>query len=261
MTTASEVISLAYREANFKASEGALTTTEQTEGLTLLQSIVSGFHGRLLGVRLIAWPLPTPQKTAAKSANYPAASGTAEPALAHANPAYPPQNARLLYRDTADWTAYLQYEPDDGALVEYVDSGHSGTLTLDANGALFGASGTTATLDITPADGGGRNTPRRWVYRGDLGAWLEMTTLALTSDLPFPIEFDDFFITALAIRLTPRFGQEPRQITVVRYQEMTNLIKLMWQQSAPGLAKDIGVPTKQTYERGRLQGNFASGGL
>lgn len=47
---------------------------------------------------------------------------------------------------------------------------------------------------------------REWFFREDLGTWVRCTPLTITDELPFPREFDDFFITMLAIRLNPAYG-------------------------------------------------------
>jgi hypothetical protein len=48
---------------------------------------------------------------------------------------------------------------------------------------------------------------RQWMYRADIGQWVKITTLLYTDAIPFPQEFDDYFITMLAMRLNPRYGQ------------------------------------------------------
>lgn len=261
MTTASSIITLAYREANFKNAVGTLTTEEQTEGLTLLQSIVDSLFGMVVGTRLTPWYVPRPQKTASTAANYPAYPGDAGLVSPHSE-ALPPSNVRLMMKNDAITTVFFQYQPDDGAVVEYVDVGHTEDITLDANGALFGLTGSVETIDITAQYPAGRNPPRRWIYRGDFGAWLEMTSLTLASEIPFPTAFDDFFVTALAIRLSPRFGAEPRQVTVMRFQQMETFIRLQYLQSKEQVVGNAGVPTRQVYAaRGSGFQDFNSGGV
>ena len=48
---------------------------------------------------------------------------------------------------------------------------------------------------------------RQWVYRSDTGNWTKITNLLSTDQLPFPSEFDDYFIISLATRINPRYGQ------------------------------------------------------
>lgn len=259
MALASEVITLAYREANFKNSIGTPTTEEFTEGLVLLQSIVDSLFGSVVGTKLKSWYIPRPQKTALEAANYPAAPGDAYSA---GNSALrtPPSNVRLMMKNvTEDERVFFQYQPDDGAVVEYVDVGHEMDVVLDANGALFGLSGSVEEVIIPPLFPAGRNPPRKWLYRADYGAWLEITNLALTTPMPFPDAFLDYFVTALAIRLSPRFGAEPRQVTLLRFRQMATFVKQQYQQLSEVVVGNAGIPTLQAFDHSGL-GDFLAGG-
>lgn len=245
MATAREIIRLGYREANFKTSLGDPTDEEFAEGLTLLQGVVDSVMGTVVGTRLHPWYVPYPQRTGSRAANYPARPADQGPRTQ--DQPYPPVNVRLLVASAEDRTIYLQAHPEDGAVVEYVDVGHGGDITLDANGALFGLTGSNETVEILGTYPAGRNPPRRWIYRMDYGAWLEVTTLGLDSELPFPRAYDDFFVTFMAVRLAPRFGQEPRQATVARYREMEAFIKAQWVQTSPQVSQHLGIPTEQSW--------------
>lgn len=244
MTTAREIIQLGYREANFTAQQGVLTSDELSEGLTILQGVQDSLAGLVTGIRLTPWYVPSPQRTGARSAEYPAAYGEAD--VSAEQQKFPPANARLLMRNTDDRTIWFQFQPEDGAVMEYADVGHTGTVTLDANGALFGLSGTDKTVAIQPDVT--RNEPRRWLYRMDYGAWLEVVPLTLDDEIPFPSAYNDYFITLMAIRLSPRFGAEPRQATTLRYREMMTFIRAQWMQSAPQVSADLGVPSVQVWD-------------
>jgi len=260
MATASEVITLAYREANFKNSVGVLTAEESSEGLMLLQSVVDSFFGLVVGTKLLPWFVPSPQKTAGAAANYPALPGD-HSASSHQSVMLPPSNVRLMMKNSAPVTVWFQYQPEDGAVMEYVDTGHEADVTLDANGALFGLTGSTETVDITALFPTGRNTPRRWVYRADYGSWLEITALGLTSVLPFPSAFDDYFVTSLAVRLAPRFGADPRQITLLRFNQMEVFLRGQYLQSKEVLVGTGGTPSLQSYRAGFESGSFDTGGM
>lgn len=243
MTLASEIITRAFREANYKNTIGTLTAEESSEGLALLQSIVDSLAGLVVGTKLTPWFYPDPQRTGNVAARYPATPGD------YAIPSdqtYPPANVRLVMRNQDPVTLYFQYAPDDGALMEYVDAGHEGDVTLEGNGALIGLTGSNENIEITALYPAGRNTPRRWVYRGDYASWVEITTLAQTSTIPFPTALDDYFVTALAIRLSPRFGSEPRQITLMRYKEMQTFIRLQYLQSKEVVVGGTGL-AEQSY--------------
>jgi hypothetical protein len=44
------------------------------------------------------------------------------------------------------------------------------------------------------------------MYRADTGNWVRITELIAADEMPFPIEFDDYFVTRLAMRLNPQHG-------------------------------------------------------
>ena len=258
MTTASEIIRRAYREGNFIAKGATLSDADGSEGLALLQSIVDTLFPLVVGSNPKPWYVPVPQRTSTVAHNYPALPGGLSQQERY-DVRFPPPTSRLLVRATAPQTIYFQYQPQDGALMEFVDIGHTATITLDANGALFGTTGGDSTV-VIPADPDARNAPRRWVYREDYGSWVEITTLALTSDMPFPTSFDDFFITELAMRLTPSNGNEPRQVTVMRNREMKSFIRNLYVQMAEGwYNKPGGNTTAKTYYDGGGNSDFNSG--
>ena len=47
-----------------------------------------------------------------------------------------------------------------------------------------------------------------WFFRADLGDWKKYAPLRDSDTFPFPEEFDDFFITLLAIRLNPAYNTQ-----------------------------------------------------
>jgi len=253
MALASEVISFAYREANFNTVSGVPTTVEFAEGLTLLQPIVNALPGMVTNIRMKPWFIPAPQKVSAIAADYPAYSSDA---LAPQNIYNPPSNRRLMMRNTEDVDVFFQYQPQPGAIMEYVDTGHEGIVTLNGNASFFGLTGSNESVVINPEGAGGRNAPRRWHYRADFGGWQELTTLALTSTIPYPVEFDDYFITALAVRLSPRFGSEPRQVTILRFQQMEAYIRDQWLQAEEVLSGAHAQPTLQNWND-----SYRGGGL
>jgi len=244
MALVSDVIRFAYREANFNTVSGVPTALEYAEGLSLLQPIVNSLPGMVTGIRMKPWFIPAPQKVSPIAADYPAMSSSA---LAPQNIFNPPSNRRLMMRNTEDVEVFFQYQPQPGAVMEYVDTGHEGIVTLNGNASFFGLVGSNESVVIDPDSGGGRNLPRRWHFRADFGGWQELTTLALTSTIPYPVEFDDYFITALAIRLSPRFGSEPRQVTILRFQTMEAYIRDQWLQSEEVLSGVHAQGTRQSW--------------
>lgn len=229
MTLASSIITAAFRESNYTAVGADPTADEQGEALVLLQSIMGSMFALVIGTKLKQWFIPQPMKNNSRAANYPAAPGDAG-ILPPNNVDSPPANVRLTMKNTATQTVYFQYQPQDGALMEYVDVGHTADVILDANGQLFGETGGTTTITMTSDFPTNRNPTRRWVYRGDIGSWVEITSLTLTSEMPFPVWFDDYFVTELAMRLAPREGGEPRQITLMRNNDMKVFLRGEYEQ-------------------------------
>lgn len=246
MATAREIIALAFREANYKNIKGVLSADELSEGLTLLTALQNSFFGMVLGTRLKPWPVPYPMRASSYVSNFPAGSG-GEQVLSDDQVTNPPENARVMVHTADPVTIYLPAMPADGSLFSYADVGHRGDVTLNANGAFFNLSGISETVDIG-AIYPERNLPRTWVFRADYASWLEVTTPELDEDLPFPADFDDYFITLMAIRLTPRYGNEPRQATLMRYQNMVAFIRGRWRQTEVSIGKDMGIPTAQAYD-------------
>lgn len=258
MTTASEIIRLAFREGNFIAIGASPSDDENSEGLILLQNIMDTLFPLTVGTSPQPWYVPNPQQNSNRSANYPALPG--DPGLPQVHDVdYPPPNVRLMMRNTSARTIYFQYQPQDGAIMEFADTGFTADITLNGNGALFGLAGTSQTVSITPDPTGARRPPRKWVYRGDYGAWVEITALELTDELPFPTAFDDFFVTELAIRLTPRDGLEPRQITLLRNRDMKTYIRTLYTQMAEVWFKQPGLRPEQSWQNYPIGADFNTG--
>ena len=114
----------------------------------------------------------------------------------------PTINRRLIAVNTEALTVYLTVRPQDGARMGIADPfGRLAAfpVTLDANGrTIEGAA--TKLLNVN-------GTFQEWFYRADLGQWVKLSTLVDTDPLPFPDEFESFFILMLALRLNPRYGR------------------------------------------------------
>jgi len=258
MTLNSNIIADAYRESNFTAQGGVLTADEQTEGLSLLQGLVDSFFGTVVGTRPKAWFLPRLNNTAPNAVAYPANSVDTD--RGHRQDNYPPSNSRVILRTTSPQTIYFQMIPQDGAMMQVVDAGFTADVTLDANGVFFGVSGTDTTVTLTTSVAGGSRVPTKtYVFRGDIASWVPIDDLTYDGQLPFPAEFRDFFVTYLAMRLAPRFGNEPAQITMLRAKEMLSFCRAWYHQSIESVG--TGSPSsEQTYanpnDYGGLDGSF-----
>lgn len=238
MTAASEIITQAFREANVIPIGRSPSEAEQAEALPRLNNFISWLFGTKLGEFKMDWPVP-PNRQAPVAAQYPL--WPEDTKLPDDVWPYPPNNARLLVSISSATTVYLPYRPNPGAQFAVVDVGASAELTINANGRRIEG---LAALTLTPAD----VSPRRWFYREDLGSWQRLTNLALTDESPLPAEFDDLLVTALAIRLAPRFGQEVLSSTAQVYADSLRKVNQRYHQKMPvGGNYDPTMQTRQSY--------------
>lgn len=240
MTTATELIQSAFREGNLIPIATQPTANELAEALPRLNSYIRGVFGQEMGEELSDWEVPQPQRTAPVAANFPQlpypqssdililSSPSAGDALQDIY-LYPPKNSRIVFGSVAA-TVYFPESPNDGsrmALVQGSGAGDGGvpgaTLTLDGNGRTIEAADTQSYA--APV------TARQWLYRADLGDWVAVTTLAADDTCPFPIEFDDLWITALAIRLCPRYGKSATPETQAAFTQAMKHLKTRYRQA------------------------------
>jgi hypothetical protein len=248
MTANSTLIQAAFRESNFIQKGTDPTAVEQAEALRLLQSMVDSLFGSTVGIKYRPWHIPYPFNTAPETRRFPAAGGTEDNRPAR-DLKYPPVQSRVILRNTAEQTLYFQNQPMDGAIMSIVDAGFTANVILDANGMFFETTGNTRTLTIEPrADG--RNPRRDYVFREDTASWNQVNALELTGEMPFPEQFDDYWITGLALRLAPSFGAKMTEVTLARYKEMTVFIRGWYRQQREVLVGDAGGNTDQAYYTG-----------
>lgn len=245
MTLNSTLITNAYRESNFTGQGATLTTEEQTEGLQLLQSLTDSFFGLIVGTKPKPWFVPYPFNTSPEQGNYPAVPGDAG-LRDRRDVNYPPPNSRVFLRNAEAHTVYFQYQPEDGALMQIVDAGFTADVTIDGNGMFIGDTGTNKTETIPPSSPS-RLPPRTYVFRGDIASWVQTSDLIYAGENPFPAAFDDYWVTALAMRLAPRFGNMPNEVTMLRNKDMLNFIRGEYRQTEEAVIGDAGLPTKQSH--------------
>lgn len=237
-TLASSLIQSAYREGNLIPVGTNPTSGELAEALPRLNVFIQGVYGYELGENLFDWLFPVPQKTSPMNARWPQAPLASPlnlgPSLAVAQ--NPPPNVRIVWGAVAG-TVYFPQSPEDGARMAVVqgsgagDSGMNGVvLTLDGNGRQIMNPATDTAADTVQLTSPTASV--MWLYRADMALWIVVQDLALTDECPFPEEFDDFWICALAKRLAPRYNkvtasetQETALVTLAR-------VKARYRQSA-----------------------------
>lgn len=181
MTTVSTIITDAYRESNLVSQYSTPNATEVAEALRRLNSLVLSSIGNEVSDGLCDINI----------------GGTYD--QSELCDTVIPVNSRLVLNLSAATSLALSHSPQDGQRLAYVDAADTlGThsLTLDGNGRTIDGS-SSLVLNTNGASG-------QFMYRADLADWVEITNLVEADQMPFPADFDDYFVTMLAMRLNPR---------------------------------------------------------
>jgi hypothetical protein len=246
MTVASVIISRAFRENNLIPIGRAPSLQQTTEALQILNSGLRALPGSVFSEMLADWPVPANQRVGDVAANAPLMPGSQSPGF-RINNAFPSKNYRIVW-DGSERTVYFPELPDDGARMGLIQSAGNGQqapglLTLSGNGRTIEGA---ATFLSTTA------TKRNWLYRSDLGDWVAIfEDLAATDPLPFPEEFDDYFITGLAIRMTASYGKTIQATTTETNKRVGNLMRARYTQHTPeGRGGENLVPGYESFWTG-----------
>lgn len=234
MTTTTAIITDAFRESNLIMEGQVPSTAQQTEALSRLSSMVAGVFGFDVGEQLQDWMVGTLGQDQFE------VRGWSE--IEWRNPI---PNSRLLLNHSAAQTIYLPYAPEDGSRIQAIDL--TGTLstrpiTLDGNGRLIEGARTL----LLNTD----NLNRTWIYNEHDAEWRVVSTIALDAEMPFPPEFDDYFIIRLAARLNPRYGRSLNDLSIARLNEVSEQLQARYRQKRP-----MPAPTAVRNLRGPLE-NF-----
>ena len=232
MTIASAIIFSALRESNLIGVNSTPTTGQSNEALSRLNAIVASVFGYEVGEKLEDWPVGAVGVTTCGPTFWSALRWRR-----------PHSNVRLVVNHDEAETITLPAYPDDGVRLALIDVGQNLAtypITLDADGRRI-EDATTLTLNTN-------GESRAWLYRADLGNWIRIDSLTADSELPIPPEYDDAFITMLAMRLNPRYGRQITQETATAMERSMNQLRARYAQRVVTPA-DIGVlrPTAQVY--------------
>lgn len=183
-TIASSIITDAYRESNLIPMGTTPTVNQQNEALGRLNTLLFSTLGNEVSDALTDLNI-----------------GGANDQTPYLND-YIPDNTRLLLNLTAPLIIKLDPYPFPGQRMAFIDvAGNLATYNVTINGNGRQIEGVTSLVLNTNGDA------REYMYRADTGQWVKYVALAITDLLPFPQRFDDYFITMLAVRLNPRYGQ------------------------------------------------------
>lgn len=251
MTLISSIITDAFREGNILPLSVAPNAAQQTEALRLLNALFSSVYGDEAGESLQDWPL----------GNFGRESPEYDIPATDFRIDRPNINRRLIAVNEEARTVYLSLQPQDGSRMGMADPfGRlaSVPVTLDANGrTIEGAA--SIVLDTN-------GTYTEWFYRADLGDWVKLTSKLTTDEMPFPSDFDNFFITLLALRLNPRYGRTMDAQSAEIYKSERRKFVARYLQSLPlEILDDISWPfmSRQSYDQQREFSNnraFDNGG-
>lgn len=239
MTLISSIITDAFREGNILPLGKAPNANQAAEALRLLNGLFSSIYGDEAGEDLTDWPL----------GNFGRESPEYDLAFTDYRVDHPTINRRLIAVNEEAKTVYLTLRPQDGARMGIADPfGRlaSVPVSLDANGRTIEGSASVL-LDTN-------GTFREWFYRADLGDWVRLTEKADTDEMPFPADFDNFFITALAMRLNPRYGRTMDDQSALIYKSERRKFVARYLQSMPlEILDDISWPfmSTQSYDQQR----------
>lgn len=183
MTLVSQIITDAYRESNIIPLVSTPNVRQVNEALPRLNSILASTLGNEVGQDFMELNVGGEFDISDELTN-----------------GVPPEGQLMLNLSEAQ-TIKLDPCPRNGQRFAVSDiAGNLATynLTIDPNGRTI-EDADTLVLSTNGLD-------RQWMYRSDTGNWVRYAALITTDEMPFPIDFDDYFILMLAMRLNPRYG-------------------------------------------------------
>lgn len=220
MTIVADIIRDAFRESNINAINVNPTAAQQEEALRLLNRLVSSVYGNEAGEQFI--PMDLGSNNIQRPQGYPWVSPEE---LADW---YVPENTRLMLNLVNSTTVYLPPLPQDGARFAVVDKSNNlaiKNLVVVGNGRSI-ENATQLTLNTN-------GYRANWFYRDDTGNWAKVSPLLQFDDWPFPEDFDDFFVIALALRLNPRNGAALSPESMEVYKDGLRNFKARYSQTHP----------------------------
>lgn len=215
MSIVAEIVESAFRESGMTNELQSATPTQTNQARDRLQAVVSSAYGFEVGEPLTDWPIGL--------------EGVAQPTeVCWVQYLWerPRINVRLIAASDDAQTVYLPAKPYDGTRIALIDPASrlaAAPITVDGNGRMVEG----AQTFVANANG----LTKIWFYRADLGNWLPLTPLVLNGEFPFPPEFDDYFITRLAMRLNPRYGRSMTQETIGELDRTLGMLRARYSQS------------------------------
>lgn len=251
MSLVSDIIRDAYRESNINAIGVAPTAAQQTESIVLLNRIVSSCMGNEIGEKFI--PYPVGGHNISKPSGFPwyGQDPTGYWPI--------PINSRVMLNLERAEDLYLPPLPEDGsrfAVQDLSNNLNTYNVTVHGNGRLIDGA-TTLVLNTV-------GFAAEYFYRDDIGTWIKSSPLTYNDTFPFPNDFDDFFIIALAMRLNPRNGAALDPQSQAVFQNALSGLRSRYDQivsqpSELGLVRTPGTRRSRNYGGQFANDLFSSG--
>lgn len=226
MTTVSQLITDAYQYNNIVALSVIPNAAEQAKALRYLNRIFRSVFGNELGDVLNSWTL---SDTGIKP------SVADSHSLKYYSPFKPDLNTRVVANVTSSVTLTLPTYPTSGARFALQDASKNLAtypLTVNANGRLIEGAAT-----VTVSTNGAN---LEWFFRDDIGTWVKVSDLALTDDFPLPVEFEEYFIMMLAMRLGASEDIDLNNQLVFVLKDVTKKFKARYRQTTE-MGLDAGI--------------------
>jgi hypothetical protein len=225
MTAVSTIITAAFRKGQIIAKVSTPDATEQSEALGMLNPIVLSAVGFEVGEELSDLNIGGAYDQSSYCANW------------------IPPNARLILNLSGAATYKTHPEPYEGMRLAIADAGSNlatNNLTLNGNGRNI--EGTSTVTLSTSSDA------RQWLYRADTANWVKITSLVWADQMPFPQEFDQYFINTLATELNPQNGVTTAPEVVAAQRKYEAKLRARYRKPRP--VQDMGTLGLMGQRRG-----------
>lgn len=227
MTTTTQIITDAFRQSNLIAIGVSPTALQQEEALRYLNRLVKSVFGNEAGDPLTS--LPIGRNGIQRPSGYPWWDTVPD------NNWFVPSNTRVMLNLTGEISLWLTPVPNDGDRFGALDSSKNvGTYNVTIHGNGSNIEGSQSVLLNT------NGVDQTWFFRADLANWMKYAPLVLMDEFPFPEEFDDYFVSMLAMRLNPAYGTKMDEQSAVTLRRSKSQLQARYAQVTP-IRSELGL--------------------
>lgn len=212
MTLVGNIIEEAFREASLVTELQHPTPSQTEQAVERLQNIISQVYSFEGGEPLVE------VRIGDEGVNI-------QPPLFEMNECIPSNSRVFLNHDSAK-TLYLPQHPRDGARFQVIDVNSvlaTSNVTINGNGKRI-ETAATLTLNTNALN-------RTWRYDAEVGNWVRITSIDLSSEMPFIAEYDDYFITTLACKLSSKYQAGLSPFTLREMEKQLSRMRAKFRQS------------------------------